>query len=58
MTVDKHAKVVRLSGKHAPHQLSLIDFHVLQSKFFLEAVSKRYVAGLYDAGDAAITDPG
>ena len=34
MTVDKHAKVVGLSSKHSPHQLSIFDFHVLRSQFF------------------------
>jgi hypothetical protein len=30
MTLDKRAKVVRPSRKHSPHQLSIIDLHVLQ----------------------------
>jgi hypothetical protein len=32
MTVDEHAKVVRLSSKHAPHYLSIVDVHVLRSR--------------------------
>ena len=34
MTVDKRAKVVSLSSKHEPHQLSIFDFHVLRSQLF------------------------
>ena len=34
MTVDQRAKVVSLSSKHEPHQLSIFDFHVLRSQLF------------------------
>jgi hypothetical protein len=41
MKVDKRAKVVGLSGKHSPHQLSIFDVHALRSKRFRPLSSKR-----------------
>src|SRR5688500_526853 len=34
MTVDKHTKVVGMSGKYSPHQSSIFAFHVLRSQPF------------------------
>jgi hypothetical protein len=47
MAFDKRPKIVSPSGKHEPYQLSIVDFHVLQSRLsqFIQRLTS-YTGGI------------